>query len=329
MRYLITGAQGFVGRYLTAAILERDAQAQVLGLGRSPRLDGCFSHALSGGALAKLPQEMDRSLDPRFCYRQISILDQDKIFAALEEFRPDVIFHLASGLRNDPPADLISNNIEGTAALMSAVEAIPGAKPKVVLGSTGGVYGRIDPGSFPLSESCLCDPADMYAITKLAAEQMARLSGRSSGMPVVVGRIFNIVGAGQSERHVCGNFAARLLALKASGGTRLEVGDVAATRDFVDARDVASALIVLAELGVADHVYNIASGVETSVGEVLQKLIRVVGFQGEWSSSAGSTGTDRVPRHWAKMTKLEELGFVPRHSLDASLTDLVRYYQMR
>ena len=66
---------------------------------------------------------------------------------------------------------------------------------------------------------------------------------------------------------VCGNFAAGLLALNASGETLLEVGDIAATRDFVDARDVDSALILLADHGVADRVYNIASGVETSIAE--------------------------------------------------------------
>ena len=54
----------------------------------------------------------------------------------------------------------------------------------------------------------------------------------------------------------------------------------------------------------------------------------MVGFQGDWKSSTENAGMDRVSRHWAKMTTLEELGFVPRHYLDASLTELVKYYQM-
>jgi len=99
-RYLITGAQGLVGRYLTARILELEKGAQVLGLGRSKRMDGFFTHAISiagGQRRAPVPAHLLRNLDGRYRYQRLSLLETARLKETIREFQPHCIFHLASG----------------------------------------------------------------------------------------------------------------------------------------------------------------------------------------------------------------------------------------
>src|SRR5712664_937956 len=145
-RYLITGAQGFVGRYLTALILGLGRASEVLGVGRSRRSDGYFTHTISLGArrvLAPLPEALRTSLDGRFRYVQVSLLETGRLRELIKRFRPQCIFHLASALSSADERDLFRSNVAGTASLMDAVSEakIPGAL--VIVGSSGGVYGEI------------------------------------------------------------------------------------------------------------------------------------------------------------------------------------------
>ena len=328
MRALITGAQGFIGRYLTAEVLQCDRKAEVLGTGRSPECAGFFSHELQGCGRAPLSASLQNTPDGRYRYAQADVLDRAKMRELIEWFAPEYIFHMASGLRDDPVEDLVSKNIAGTAALMSSVVA-SGLRPTVVLGSSGGVYGRITAEQLPLTEETVVDPADVYAVTKLAAEQIGRIAGRDHGVPVVVGRIFNVVGAGQDERHVCGRLARELHVLMRSGGSDLLVGSLDTTRDFVDVRDVARALLLLARCGVPDGIYNVGSGVETAVREVLQCLASIAGYAGGWYESGVSSRQSDVPRHRADISRLSMLGFVPRYSLRESLQEVYSYYRDR
>src|SRR5205814_1420537 len=97
-RYLITGAQGFVGRYLTARILELEKSAQVLGIGRSKKLDGFFSHAISIDGeerRAPLPGHLLRNLDGRYRYQQLSLLETKRLEEVIRELQPHCIVHLA------------------------------------------------------------------------------------------------------------------------------------------------------------------------------------------------------------------------------------------
>ena len=329
MRSLITGAQGFVGRYLTAELLNESAGSEVLGIGRSDQLDGLFSHFLSveRSRRAKLPPALYAALDQRYRYVQASILDEQTISRLTREFQPDCIFHLASGLRDDNNQKLITTNVQGTTALITAIAASNVSKPTVILGSSGGVYGSFNLAALPLKESTPCNPADVYSVTKLAAEQIGRVLGRYYNIPVLVARIFNIVGPGQDERHVCGRFVTQLETLGKVGQTSLPVGNLGTTRDFIDVRDVARALVLLSHHGKPSCVYNVGSGKETSVRSILELLIRYSGFHGEVHEIPENSRQSDVPRHWADIRLLKDLGFVPQHPLQNSLIDLLSYYR--
>src|SRR3954471_17124928 len=97
-RYLITGAQGFVGRRLVARLLAADPDAMVVGIGRSPRRD-----PIAG--------------DDRYRYASVSLADTDRLRALVSGLRPACVFHLASALHSAPEAELASTNVAGTTSL--------------------------------------------------------------------------------------------------------------------------------------------------------------------------------------------------------------------
>ncbi|HEX3368177.1 MAG TPA: NAD-dependent epimerase/dehydratase family protein, partial [Candidatus Cybelea sp.] len=247
-RALVTGAQGFAGRYLVAELLAADPQLEITGIGRS-RARGTFTHhvTLAGQrVLAPLPAGLAvAASDSRYRYHQADIRDRAALRTILREFRPHWIFHLASGLRDDSPDHLFGTNVEGAIDFLEAVwDAAPPVE-RIVVGSSGSVYGN--PAVLPLDEDAPCGPCDYYAVSKLAQEHVVRILAAQRGLPVVVARIFNIVGAGQDERHVAGRFASQIAAIGAgSAPARLEVGDLSTARDFIDVRDVARALAILA-----------------------------------------------------------------------------------
>ena len=199
------------------------------------------------------------------------------------------------------------------------------ANALMILGSSGSVYGN--PASLPILESHPCNPIDLYGLTKLAVEHLTRVKAARSGFSFVTARIFNVVGPGQAESHVCGRFAAQLASSASSGGAALNVGALHPTRDFIDVRDVASALLLLAQRGERGGAYNLASGREVPIQFTLSELLRISGLNGQVRIVPQGDRPAGVPRHFADVSRLKQLGFVPTYSLTESLEDLVRYYQ--
>jgi nucleoside-diphosphate-sugar epimerase len=319
-RHLITGAQGLVGRHLAAHILAADPAATVLGIGRSPRADGLFTHTVTAGGRqrrAPVPQAIQSWLATgRYGYESLHLSDAESLRGVVAAFRPDCVYHLASALHSAPDRELAATNIGGTASLLRAIE---GTGARLILGSSAGVYGH--PQRVPLDETHPCAPVNGYGATKLAAERLAL----DHGGDVVIARIFNVVGPGQSEDHVCGRFAAQLAGARPGEPITLAVGPLAPTRDFIDVRDVAAALALAADRAEPRSALNVASGVEVSVRDVLSAIVRAANVEvrivEQGDVAAG------VSRSVADVTRLQRLGFVAVYPIDQSLRDLFHWYQ--
>lgn len=313
-RFLVTGSQGLIGRHLTARIL-RDG-GEVLGIGRSPELPGSFTHRITiGDDARRAPFAED--LGDHYRYRQIPLVDGNALRQAIESYRPDCVVHLASALHTAAERELFDTNVQGTSVLVDALAALPGAR--LILGSSGSVYG--EPAELPIRESLPCNPADLYGVSKLAAEHVARVKAARSGLALVVARIFNVVGPGQKEDHVCGRFAAQI----AAGADVVDTGPLKTTRDFIDVRDVGAALLLLARQGAPGATYNVASGREVSIREVVTTLLTVAGSSARVVPRPGVAAG--VARHVADIARLRELGFATAFSLRQSLADLHDYYR--
>lgn len=331
LRILVTGAQGFLGRYLVAHLLGAENGSQVLGLGRSPRLEDSFTHSLQWGPSrlkAPLSEELCAPLQSsRYHYASLDLTRQPELTGLLRDFRPHRIFHLASGLRDAPPDHLFRTNVEGTICLIEAIRESGIEAPNLILGSTGFLYGAVEPECLPIHEGTPCAPIDLYGVSKLAAENASRILARRYDLPVIWARIFNLVGPGQEERHFCGRLTSQAAAIAAGLlPPVVEVEPLTATRDFLDVRDAASALELLAAKGTPGGIYNLASGIESPVEQVFDSIVLQAGLQGRVEIEIKAARPADIPRYVADITRLRGLGFAATHPLERSLADLLRYY---
>lgn len=237
-----------------------------------------------------------------------------------------MIVHLASYLRGNSVADYFETNVGGTIALMEAVAESDLRITKLLISSTGGVYGAPSPSELPLKETAPCNPVDLYAVSKLASEQASRILGQQHNIATIWVRLFNLIGAGQQELHVCGKFAAQVADVVSGMSSRaIRVGPLDATRDFIDVRDVAAALELIANKGSPGQTYNLGSGRETSIKNVLETILEVAGLSQIKIERVDEHSTT-IPRHFAAIERLTLLGFEPKYQLKSSAENLINYY---
>jgi GDP-4-dehydro-6-deoxy-D-mannose reductase len=167
---------------------------------------------------------------------------------------------------------------------------------------------------------------DSYSRSKLAGEDLTRSFALQSGIPAAIARIFNAFGPGQDELHFAGRVAAQIAAIQA-GKSRpvIQTGPLSRTRDFLDVRDVCLALGTLLERNF-EGVCNIASGVETNVGDLLQLFLRESGLQAPPDIRQETGRPDPVPRHFANINRLAETGFAPQRPLAQTCSEMLNYY---
>jgi nucleoside-diphosphate-sugar epimerase len=332
MRVLITGAQGFVGRYLAAHWLDVDSHVELVGCGRSPANTATFTHAISMGPRA-MPAPLPLALrgasrNPRYRYVEADILDQDRLTSLIANVRPDVIVHLASGLRDDSTDKLLRTNVIGVERLYGAVAEAGHILHCVILGSSGSVYGAVAEEALPIREEMPPAPFDMYSISKVAEEQVARMLSQRLEIPTTVVRIFNIVGPGQDERHFCGGIAAQIVDIET--GRRppvVSIGPLTTTRDFIDVRDVANGLIVAALQGEGGEICNLASGREICMQQVFDEMVALARIPGDLQIVRKPGRTADMPRNVASIERIVGHGFASCFSLRQSLSDVLEYYR--
>jgi nucleoside-diphosphate-sugar epimerase len=321
---LITGAQGFVGRYLGAALL-RDSRNEVIGLGRSPAHPARFTHEVSFNRTA-LPAPVPLEIRPcgNYRYVQLDLTDETAVHALFAQIRPAIVIHLAGSLRDEPFDALLSNNIRATYNVCRAlIEA--GSATRLVFASSGSVYGDLGAGGAPLRESGATHPIDLYSITKRASEDIVRIVGSTAAMTAIIARIFNVAGPGQEERHLVGRIASQIADVLRGTAHSIRLGPLVTSRDFIDVRDVATALVTLAESGAANLIYNVASGEEIEVQRILDHLLKATGGKHPAIEKIEGRRTD-FSRQIVDVGALSALGWRPNFSLQQTLDDVLRYY---
>ncbi|MEX3628224.1 MAG: NAD-dependent epimerase/dehydratase family protein [Burkholderia sp.] len=251
-RALVTGLAGFTGRYLAEAL--EAAGYEVWGT-VSPEAVPSADPALAPARLL-----------------QADLLDPAALREAVSEARPDAVIHLAAlaHVADNDPRELYLVNVVGTRNLLAALDTLD-VKPRcVLLASSANIYGNARVES--IDESVPPDPANDYAVSKLAMEYAARLW--SERLPIVIARPFNYTGVGQRENFLL----PKLVAHYARNAPRISLGNLDVSRDFSDVRDVAAAYVRLVEAAPIGETFNVCSEHAYSLKEVLAMLARIAGY---------------------------------------------------
>ena len=210
-----------------------------------------------------------------------NLLDPASLDAWLQAGVPDAVIHLA-GQTFVPaafkdPAHTLQVNLLGTLNLLQALKRA-GFSGTFLFVSSGDVYGQVAEAALPISETLAPKPRNPYAVSKVAAELLCQQWGYAEGWRMLIARPFNHIGPGQAASFVVPSMAQQLVGA-GSGAQRLtlEVGDIDVTRDFLDVRDVISAYFALLEHGRSGEIYNLCSGVERTVRELIIEMARLAG----------------------------------------------------
>lgn len=186
---------------------------------------------------------------------------------------PDAVVHLA-GITHLPkvladPAAALAVNVTGAANVLEAVHR-EASRARVLIVSSGAVYGSPPPESLPLDEDAPLLSEHPYGVQKIAAECLAERYREDAGVDAVIVRPFNHLGPGQGARFAASWFALQIARVEAGlSEPRLRVGNLEPKRDLLDVRDVVRAYALLIALPRPGKVYNVASGVSTRIGWIL------------------------------------------------------------
>ena len=313
MRVLITGVAGFVGRHLADQLLAR-GEDEVWGLARS-----------STGA---------DGLDGRVRLVAADLCDRDALNGALEEARPDAIYHLASqasvAKSLDDPLPTIMNNVVGQVNLLEAVAAIVPEARILVVGSNE-EYGLTRDDELPLKETRELRPISPYAVSKVTQDMLGHQYFATKQLNVIRVRPFTHTGPRQASLFVTPSFARQLAEMEA--GLRepvMRVGFLDGRRDFTDVRDVARGYRLLIERGTPGEVYNLGSGVPRSIRSILDGLISL-------STATPTIEVDpklirplEVPVQYADCSKLHmATGWRPEIPFEQTLADILADWRTR
>ena len=260
MNALVTGAAGFIGSHLTAALL--DSGASVTGI-------DCFTDYYSRALKeANLNTVRER---PGFSFKETTLQDVDltSLLSGVTH-----VFHLAgqAGVRKSWGADFdvyIRDNIQATQRLLEALTRMP--IQKYVYSSSSSVYGNHVP--LPMREDTYLQPLSPYGVTKLAAEHLGNLYCANYGVPVVSLRYFTVYGPRQRPDMAFQRF----LTAAREGRPITMYGDGEQTRDFTFVSDIVAANMAAATQGRPGSVYNIGGGSRVTLNHVLDLIRDVTG----------------------------------------------------
>jgi len=321
MNWLITGGCGFIGTSLIKHLLEIGGHAirviDDLSVGSRDDLGNvCNFKEAEAEKINRAPQGVELIVG--------DILDEE-LAGKVTQF-VDVIVHLAANTGvgpsvDDPRSDCYSNVI-GTFNYLEA--ARQNQIPRFIFASSGAPAGEVEP---PIHEELPPHPVSPYGASKLAGEGYCSAYKQTYGIDTIALRFGNVYGPGSLHKS---SVVAKFI-LRAIRGETLEIyGDGKQTRDFIYIDDLINAVLLAATTkDIGGEVFQIASNMETTVGEITERIVGILRTKEITDIKIKNTETrlGDVKRNYSDTTKaLKRLGWAPKTDLDNGLEATVDYF---
>jgi len=304
MRALVTGGAGFIGSHIVEELLRRGVSVRILDNFSSGKRENL---AALHGDLEILEQDLR---------------DEVAVKAATRDV--EFIFHLAAFISVPQsmldPQECFETNVAGTVRLLEA--ARQAGVRKVVLSSSTAVYGN--PDQFPTDEETPLRPLSPYALSKQVNELYGRLYTQTFKLPVTALRYFNVYGPRQRPDSAYAAAISIFTRQLVRGQAITIYGDGKQSRDFIFVKDVVNANLLAAESEAAGEVFNICTGYETTLLDLLETLSEISPRQPEVRFEAARPG-DIYRSKGSPKKAAEMLGFRAGTSLAEGLAETVEW----
>jgi len=293
----ITGGAGFIGRWLVKRCLEEGLRIAVYD-------------NLSVGKLENIAPFLDY-ID----FFESDILDYQSLKSAIEKTRPSVVFHLAAyhfiPFCNQYPTETLRVNVEGTYSVLRAASEC--GVEKAIIASSGAIYPNRE---YPLNEDEGVSPSDIYGLSKVLSEEIARFFANITPLKCIVARLFNTYGPYETNPHLIPHIIQSL-----HKAPRVELGNIHTKRDYIYVEDVANFLLQCSKINSSKYlVVNIGTGREYSAQEIVAEISDLLGIHIEVVISSERIRKVDKPHQIADITRLVQLtGFYPQYSLREGL----------
>jgi len=314
---LITGIGGSGGSYLAEYIVAHHPEVKVHGFARWH---------------SSTTQDNLQALRGKITVHEVDLNDFGSVISALQEVKPDAIFHLAAhaNVRASfiTPQTVLSNNILGTGNLFEAIR-IAKLDPLIQLCSTSEVYGQVQPHEVPIREEQPMRPASPYAVSKVAQDLLGYTYFVAYKMRIIRTRMFAYLNPRRTDLFAT-SFARQVARIEVGLQKELTHGNLESVRTIVDVRDAMRAYWEALLHCKPGEAYNIGGTATMTVGEVLKKLVAMakkpIPTRQDPALLRPADVTLQIPNveRFAAAT-----GWKPKYSFDESLSHLLEYWRRR
>ncbi|NCN45677.1 MAG: hypothetical protein COU63_03220 [Candidatus Pacebacteria bacterium CG10_big_fil_rev_8_21_14_0_10_36_11] len=309
---LITGGTGFVGTHLVQELIANNTPAELI-------------HVTT---LKIEPQVILDQLIPQTNFHEANLTKPNLVMELFELLKPEHIYNLASfsspGLSLEKKSLVLDIN---TKIQLNVLEAMLNITPNAKLLSIGSGT-EYAPSPSPLTETSPLGPRNPYAVSKVTQDMLASAYYASHNLNIVRTRSFNHIGEYQPKGFVIPDFVSQITQEIEKGLKKeLRVGNIDVSRDFTDVKDVVKAYALLMEKGEAGEVYNIGSGRDVTLREILEKLQQLANKEFKIVADESKNRTGETDRVTADIAKIESLGWEPTIPLDTTLARIVQWWR--
>ncbi len=313
MKVLITGITGFAGSHLAENLLARGDEVYGTMRWRS-RLDNIIH------------------IKDKLNLIETDIRDAYSMEKAIKAAEPDVVFHLAaqSFVHSSfhAPQETLSTNIIGTVNLLEAIRA-SSTDPVVQIAGSSEEYGLVHPNETPVKETNPLRPLSPYGVSKVAEDRIAYQYHKSYGLKTVITRAFNHEGPRRGDVFSTSNFAKQIAEIeKGLKEPVMHVGNLEASRDFTDVRDVVRAYVLAVEKCDYGETYNICSGKAWKISDMLNLLLSMTKERIEVRQDPARMRPSDVQILLGDCTKFrQKTGWAPQIHFEKTMKDLLDYWR--